>query len=225
MSDATAQTTNEAATTSTDGAASTVLTDTAKPEGTQQPTQQDGQQGADGAKGEGEGQKAEGEKEGEKPAGAPEAYEDFKTPEDIKLDPELAGELKALAKEFNLPQEQAQKVADLGAKLAQKMQANQAEVLKAAREEWASNARADKEYGGDAFDANMATAKKAVDQFVSPELKTMLNETGLGNHPELIRTFVKIGKAIKEDGYVGGKGMTSTPTQTIAQRLYDKSPK
>lgn len=220
-----AQTTNEAASTNTpaEGAADTTLLsgDGKQDAGNQQQTQQPA---ADEGKGEGEGQQAkgEGDDKGKTPEGAPESYEDFTTPDDIKLDAELATELKTLAKELNLPQSQAQKVADLGAKLAQKMQANQAEVLKAAREQWATEVRADKEIGGEAFEANLATAKKAVDQFVSPELKTMLNETGLGNHPELIRTFVKIGKAIKEDGFVGGRGMGAAQTQSMAQRLYGK---
>jgi hypothetical protein len=31
-----------------------------------------------------------------------------------------------------------------------------------------------------------------------------LNTTGLGNHPDLVKTFVKIGKAMSEDGMVDG---------------------
>lgn len=223
---ATAETSNDAgANTPADGGATTALTGGASTQdaSNQQTQQQDGG-AADGAKGSEDGQKADGKPEGDKSEGAPEAYTDFTTPEDVKLDPELAGELKTLAKELNLPQAQAQKVADLGAKLAQKMVADQAETLKQARTQWESEARADKEIGGDAFEANLGVAKKAVDAFVSPELKAMLNETGLGNHPELIRTFVKIGKAIKEDGFVGGRA-TPAVRGDMAQRLYGNKSK
>lgn len=43
-----------------------------------------------------------------------------------------------------------------------------------------------------------------MDKFGSPELKQYLNETGLGNHPELVRIFANIGKAMSEDGLVTG---------------------
>ena len=37
--------------------------------------------------------------------------------------------------------------------------------------------------------------------FATPELKKALNETGFGNHPELVRLFVKIGKSLSEDSF------------------------
>ncbi|WP_420997601.1 protease [Cupriavidus sp. 30B13] len=225
MSEATTgQTQTDPGATPADGAAATtVLTDgAAAPSGEQQAASQteaqpgDGQQ--PGAK-EGEAKPKEGE---ETPAAkAPEQYEDFAAPEGVEMDAELTGELKTIAKELDLTQEQAQKLADLGAKHAQKITGAQTEALARARETWAEEARSDKEFGGAEFDANIAVAKTAVDQFVSPALKTMLNETGLGNHPEFIRTFVKIGKAISQDRFVGGKG-AAAPRST-ADRLYSKT--
>lgn len=174
----------------------TLLDGAAAPEGEQQTQQPD-------AAAEGSTEAKEGEAEA-KPQGAPEEYADFSLPEGYTLDAELGGELKTLAKELNLTQEQAQKLADLGAKQSSKFQSVQAEALKAAQETWAAEAKADKDYGGDKFGENIATAKKALDTFGNDALKTMLNETGLGNHPEVIRFFVKAGKAISEDRFVAG---------------------
>jgi hypothetical protein len=157
--------------------------------------------------------------DGDKPAGAPEQYEDFKAPDGVTLDAEVTGEFKALAKELNLPQEKAQQVADLGAKLAQKWQAQQATALTEAAAKWAADSQADKEFGGDKLQENLATAKKALDTFGSPELKTLLNESGLGNHPEIIRMLFKAGTAISEDRLVAGKP-GATPVQSTAQRMY-----
>lgn len=164
-----------------------------------------------------------GEQAGEKPVeqkpeGAPEQYEDFKFEEGKALSEDMAADIKAMAKELNLPQAQAQKLADLALKRSEATQTAQAEALERARTEWADSARADKEFGGDQFDANLATAKKALDTFGTPELRSMLNESGLGNHPEVIRFMVRAGKAISGDRIVTGAASTA-PTDP-AKRLF-----
>lgn len=181
-----------------------------------------GEQGkpAEGATGEGATDgKDDGAKADDKPAGAPEQYEDFKAPDGVKLDTDAAGEFKSLAKELNLSQEQAQKVADQGAKLMQKWQAQQAQQMSETAAKWATDSQTDKEFGGDKLQENLAVAKKALDTFGSPQLKTLLNESGLGNHPEVIRMLFKAGTAISEDRMVGGK-TGGAAVETAAQRMY-----
>lgn len=56
--------------------------------------------------------------------------------------------------------------------------------VKAIRQEWVASAKADAEFGGEKLAANLATAKKALDTFGSTELRTLLNQSGLGDHPE-----------------------------------------
>ena len=53
-------------------------------------------------------------------------------------------------------------------------------------------------------------ATRAFAQFSSPELKSIMNDTGLGNHPEMIRAFSKIGEMLGEDSLVVGTGMGSS---------------
>lgn len=154
----------------------------------------------DGEKPQTEGDKAKGE-----PQGAPEQYEDFAAPEGVQLDAELVGDLKTIAKELNLSQKDAQRVADLGPKLLQKLQGHQAETFAKVRQTWADEAKADKEFGGEAFAENLGAAKKALDSFGTPELRTLLNESGIGNHPEVIRFMVRAGKAISSDTFVAGE--------------------
>ncbi len=167
-----------------------------------------------------EGRQAEGAKtEGEqaKPEGAPEKYE-FQAPEGQKFDDTVLGAYSEIAKELNLPQDAAQKVLD---KVAPVIQARQAEQIEAVRTAWAESAKTDKEFGGDKLPENIATAKKALDTFGSPELKKLLNESGLGNNPEVIRAFYRAGKAISEDKFVGGKG--APPDANDARSLYPNS--
>ena len=158
-----------------------------------------------------EGQQADdGNTEGEtgKPEGAPEKYE-FKAPEGSEFDPEVIGQFSEVAKELNLPQEAAQKIID---KIAPVMAEKQARVIEQARNAWADSSKGDKEFGGDKLDANLAVAKKSLDTFGTPELRALLNESGLGNHPEVIRFMYRAGKAISEDGFVAGStGGKSAP--------------
>lgn len=178
-------------------------------EGTAPNTQGTEQQATEGqadtsAQGEGDG----GAKADEgKPQGAPEKYE-FTAPEGATLDDAVIGQFSEVAKELNLPQDAAQKILD---KMAPAMAARQAEQVEAIRAGWADEARVDKEFGGDKLDENLGTAKRALDQFGTPELRTLLKETGMGNHPEVIRFMYRAGKAISEDGFVPG-GRQGAPT-------------
>lgn len=219
---ATGQTQTDSGVTQTDGAPA------APADGAKAVEQQQQQQGTEqtGAEGDNAGASKTDDKSGEpgakddaKPTPkAPEQYEEFTAPEGVALDPALSGDLKTLAKDLDLTQEQAQKVADLGARQAQALVAKQTEALTAAATEWEAQARADTEYGGDAFEENLGVAKKAVDAFATPELKKLLNETRLGSHPEMIRFMVRAGKAISEDRFVGGR--PAAGKRSAEDRLY-----
>ena len=141
-------------------------------------------------------QPAEGEKQG-----APERYE-FKAPEGAELGSDVTDAFAGVARELNLTQDAAQKVLD---KMAPVIAQRQAAQVQAVRQAWREQATADKEFGGDKLAENLGAARKAMDAFASPELKRTLEQTGLGNHPEVIRMFVKVGKAISQDGFVTGQ--------------------
>lgn len=147
---------------------------------------------------------------------APEQYEEFKSPEGVTIDSQALEDFTEVARELNLSQDDAQKVID---KMAPAMAARNEEVMSQLREQWLSDTSSDKEFGGEKLNENLGMAKKALDTFGSPELTQLLNETGLGNHPEVIRVFYRAGKAISEDGFVKGKG-TEAREQDPAKRLF-----
>lgn len=165
----------------------------AKPAATQQeaPANQ-APQAADAAK-------AVGDQAPDAPKGAPEKYE-FKPVEGRELDSETMSTFAEVAKEAGLTQDAAQKILDrMAPQMAQRQQAQ----IEAIRNEWVEASKTDSEFGGEKIAENLATAKKALDQFGTPELRALLNESGLGNHPEIIRLMYRAGKAISEDTYVG----------------------
>lgn len=155
----------------------------------------------------------------DKPQGAPEEYAEFTLPEGYAMDEDLAGDLKAEAKAMNLTQEQAQKLADLGAKQMQKFQTMQADAMEKASEAWKAEVIADKEFGGENLKENLGYAAKALDAHGTPELRTLLNQTRMGNHPELVRFMIRAGKAISDDKFDAGRGKRPD-TQTQADRLF-----
>jgi hypothetical protein len=184
-------------------------------------------EGSAGAADDGKGTteaKTEEAKEGDKPTGAPEAYEAFTMPEGYELDAELLGEFSPVLKELDLSQEAAQKVIDFAPKLIEKtVAATQAATLESLglKGTWAAAVRADKEIGGDKLAENLAVANKALGNFFSKDAISALQKTGLGNHPELIRGLVRVGKAISEDSFVpGGK---NTSPESPATRIYSAS--
>lgn len=86
--------------------------------------------------------------------------------------------------------------------------------------DWGTATKEDKEIGGEKFEANLTRAKQAMDKFATPELREFLETSGMGNHPELIRVFVKVGAAMSEDSLVTSneKGQRSA-----ADVLYGKN--
>lgn len=144
----------------------------------------------------------------------PEAY-DLKMPEGVELDQAATTEFTAIAKELKLDQAAAQKLADIGAKMAQRQAEAHAQLV----ETWTEQVKTDKEIGGDKLAENLGVARKAIDTFGSPELKALLNSTGLGNHPEVVKLAFKVGKAISEDGFVSGSPKGNT-TNDPAKKLF-----
>jgi hypothetical protein len=87
-------------------------------------------------------------------------------------------------------------------------------------ESWGEAVKTDQEIGGAKLDENLAVARRAVDAFGSPALKELLNTTGLGNHPEVVKAFYKAGKAISEDGFVRGQPKGPATESDLAKSLF-----
>ncbi|WP_272520131.1 peptidase [Providencia sp. PROV223] len=149
---------------------------------------------------------------------APEKYE-FTAGEGQELDKEAVAAFEPIARELGLSNEQAQKIVDVyGSTIMPQLVKQQADEWQKQITGWAETVKADKD--GLGSDESIGNAQKALDQFGSPELKSYLVETGLGNHPELVRVFSKIGKAMSEDGFVSG---SSENARSAADVLFGDS--
>lgn len=146
-------------------------------------------------------------------------YVDFKLPDGFKVDPESMTSFKTLAKEFNLKQEQAQKLVDMQSGLMSKYAKESTDAWDGVQKDWRSKAETDSEIGGQKFKENVGIAKKALDKYGTPAFKEAIEHTGMGNHPELIRFLYKVGKTISEDK-VMTQGDASTGPKDPAKVLF-----
>lgn len=158
-------------------------------------------------------------------AGAPEKYESFKLPEGVVIAPEMLTGLEGLARKLNLPQDKAQELADFAAAETKAANDTQVAYIKQMGDEWLSKSKADPEFGGAKYDATAANNARFIDAFGDAELKTLLNETGFGNHPALMRLIHRAQKVMGEDAYVkAGTGETG-PSTTLAGHMYPSAAK
>lgn len=130
-----------------------------------------------------------------------EAPAGVKLPDGFKLEP---GEVEFFQKELG---PKAQAAVDKMAALEKARIAAEDTAIAAQDAKWLSEAKADKEIGGAAYDANVKLAQRALAKFGGAEVAQVIHQAGLGNHPGLLRAFVRIGKAMAEDAI----GNTATP--------------
>lgn len=171
------------------------------------------------AKAAGEGAKTEGEsaKAGEASLGeetvVPEKY-DLKLPDEAGVSASEKAKFEAWAKAQGLSNAEAQ--AELEARLE-----SQRVAVEEQKQEWLKAAQEDSEIGGDKFAEHAELAKRGTEKFF-PELVPLLEKTGLGNHPDVIRGLARIGKLLGNDRFV--EGAPPTEGRSLAERLYG-SPK
>lgn len=151
---------------------------------------------------------------------APEVIYDLKLPDGSLLNDGLVEKFKAYAKENKFSKDQAQAFLNRENQVIADWEAAKKENLAKQADIWINDVKADKEIGGDKFNENVELAKRVVHRYASKNLIDSLNNTGLGNHPELIRVFAKIGKEMGEDKLVLGGSAQKKPPKSIEEVFY-----
>lgn len=138
-------------------------------------------------------------------------YKDLKLADGVAVDETQMANFKALAKENGLSAQAAQAVLDFEAQRLTTAAQQAANVWKE---------QTQKEHG-DKLPTVLATAARAVEKFGGAELRELLNQTGLGNHPVVVRTFNNAGALLREDASVPSNG-TASADVTFEQAMYGK---
>ena len=145
----------------------------------------------------------------------PDTYADFTLPEGTVLDEVALTEALGLFKEDGLSQEQSQKYVDLYSKMVQAGSQTQTDNFNQLMSDWRDQSKNDGEFGGDKFDENIKVAQAAVNAYGTSELKQLLEDHGVGNHPEMVRFMVRVGRTLEEDV----PGVTGTATSKAADHV------
>lgn len=143
----------------------------------------------------------DGKTKGETPAKgeAPDSYSDFDLPDGIEMNKSFMDKFGPVYKELGLTQEQAQALITAQVGYVQEGEKGRTEQAEELHNTWLNEAKADKDIGGEKFDATLKAANLAVNKFGGTELKQLLRSTGIGNRLEIIRVFSKIGSLLTED--------------------------
>lgn len=151
----------------------------------------------------------------EEPEGAPDSYE-FTLPDE---DAFVGDGVKEMMKELGLTQEQAQKLVDAHFKDMEGHDDEQANAWEDMKAEWWDEAKNDPDIGGASFDENVALARKGLKEFASERALEVLQVTGADHHPEIIKMFRDLGKALSEDKVLTGSS-TNPQVKSAAQHLF-----
>jgi hypothetical protein len=107
---------------------------------------------------------------------------------------------------------------------AQSVQEQTQQALEARNEQiskWEADIKADKEFGGDAYDQNLGMAVKAIEAFGDDDLRAFLDQTGAGSHPAVVKAFMRAGKTLGEAPVVGQAN--GSAKKNFASALYGNS--
>jgi len=177
-------------------------------------------QGADDSQDDGEDDKddtADDEKDGDDKKGDDEIA--LEKPKESRLSDADMERIAQFAKEQGLSKEAAQKLVDdensaMGAFLETLQNEH-----RQATEQWREDVKSDKEIGGDNYKRSVEYAKRAVKKYGTDKLMEDLDSTGYGNHPEVVRVFARIGKAMEEADEVKS-GQNSRGEKSVAEQFY-----
>jgi len=156
---------------------------------------------------------------------APEVWKftDLKVPEGIAIDPVIGEKFTALVQDPNLSaKDRAQKLVDLQSEIALKAIEDARAEYQATTSNWEQES---KKLLGSNAKQELAFGAKAIDKYGSRELREILNQSGLGSHPEVVKFVIAVGKAISEDTFAEGKPISGSKDKTAAEILYPTLPK
>lgn len=118
-------------------------------------------------------------------------FEPAKLPEGLPYDEALEGKFKTAAHMAGLTNKQAHMLRDMFAAYQAESYTSAQTEYKATREQ--SEQELQRELGS-AYEPYVKAAKVALNEYADPKFIAWLEQSGLGNHPEMIRIFGKIGK-------------------------------
>lgn len=174
---------------------------------------------------------ADADADAETPEGAPDKYDTaaFAMPEGVAFDQEGFDAVEPVLRDLNLTQDQAGKLMTAYAeKIVPMIEKRTADRFDESAAELSANLardlQADPEVGGKNLKESQAYAAKAIAHFIPKgdersAFSTFLNESGLGNHPLLMRVVSGAGRTLAEASTPAAEARTEL---TTPEKFYGK---
>lgn len=159
----------------------------------------------------------------------PIVYKEFTLPKDVTVE-QLPGmeAFKTVLGQHRASQDLGQALVDFYVKEVQDAIKTQDKVWKDTNDAWRAAALADPEIGGNRSETVLHSVAGLISEFGGSkeqqnEFRQVMNYTGAGNHPSVIRLMSRIAKALGEHGPVPAPTPKSSPqTTSRAERRYGK---
>lgn len=156
----------------------------------------------------------------------PETYE-LTAPDGLTLDADMVELAAPIFKELRLTNDAANKLMPVAGQFAEKVQKQTVDALisqgDAQRKEWLDASKADPEIGGVKWKESGEFAAKALDALgfkTGHPFRDALNQSGFGNHPDMIRAFAKFGRLVSEDNQFVTTDAGAKVAKTALEQLY-----
>ena len=151
--------------------------------------------------------------------GRPEQADGYDFGEDVDG---VLDDFKSFAHQNNFTQNQADNLLELFGDIQEEDAKNEEQAMEDLKVETTIGLQRD---WGKNYDGNLDYARRAYAQFGTAELTEVLDGSGFGNHPEMIKAFSKVGQLLGEEALAVGTGlgrnqMSPQSAQEEIQALY-----
>jgi hypothetical protein len=168
--------------------------------------------------------KEEPAKAPEKPAitaepAKPEVFE-LEAPKDGLLTKEYVTQFQKDAIAAGLSKDEAKDLLDTQYRAVKEYDDRTKVSVEKAKQDWREMSKADKEIGGDNFNKTAELSRRVVEKFGNEAFRKLLNESGFGNYPEVLRFLSKIGSAFSEDQLRAGSASSGGVQKSREEILF-----
>lgn len=116
-------------------------------------------------------------------------------------------------------QDRAQALVDLQGKVLESAAQKIAVQWETQQKTWQDEIKADPALGGEKLAPALGQISRLIDAHGSEELRTAMDQTGMGNHPAMIRFLHKLSGFLGEGGALPG-GVPAATEKSQAQRIF-----
>lgn len=165
-------------------------------------------------------EKPEESKEAESKDEAEEIEYKLSLSKESRLDQEYVAKVEEFAKENKLSNESAQALINQQDEILSKMVQDSIDSQDQQIEDWRQEVINDPNLGGDNLKKTSENAKRVIEKFGGPEIIELLDDTGYGNNPHVVKLLATIGEQMGEDSLIFTNTLSDSQ-QTPEERFYN----